>query len=210
MANTLTSDATNLQTNAIHQFLHGYSEGHRLLQGSLKLPNDLARLMLRMSDLSGSSFVNGFEQYITGYPLDSIDAYALAMTWYAPEMPRPGCVWTHTLAIPTPMLAAISSLVSLTSLFKRPARNLHQDQYAATLSFNSDAVNRPQWNLQPSVKSQLAAIFSAYYGYSSRFRPVVLVARDSDEFTDAIFALWSQQWPALRQNFAFCTGSLSG
>ena len=210
MANTLTSDATNLQTNAIHQFLHGYSEGHRLLQGSLKLPNDLARLMLRMSDLSGSSFVNGFEQYITGYPLDSINAYALAMTWYATEMPRPGCVWTHTLAIPAPMLATISSLVSVTSLFQRPARNLHQDQYAATLSFNSDSVNRPQLNLQPSAKPQLAAIFSAYYGSSSRFRPVVLVARDPDEFTDAIFALWSQQWPELRQNFAFCTGSLSG
>ena len=41
------------------------------------------------------SVVKGFDQYVTGYPLDSINAYALAMTWYAPEMPRPGCVWTR-------------------------------------------------------------------------------------------------------------------
>jgi hypothetical protein len=212
MANALRSDATNLQANAIHQFLHGYSEGHKLLQNSLKLPNDLARLMLRMSDLSGSSVVGGFEQYITGYPLDSISAYALAMTWYAPEMPRPGCVWTHTLAIPAPTLSTIPSLVSLTNLFKRPARNLPKDEYTETLTFKGDSVhtNPPQWNLQPSAKAQLVTIFSAYYGSSSRFRPVVLVARDSDEFADAIFALWSQQWPALRRNFSFCTGSLSG
>lgn len=211
MANALTLDATNLQTNTIQQFLHGYSEGHRLLQGSLKLSNDLARLMLRMSDLSGSNVVSGFEQYITGYPLDSINAYALAMTWYAPEMPRPGCVWTHTLAIPTPMLATISSLISLTNLFKRPTRDFLKGQYAETLFFNGSSLyaKAPQQNLQSDTRGQLAPIFSAYYG-PSQFSPVVLVARDSDEFADAIFALWSQQWPRLRQDFAFCTGSLSG
>ena len=48
----------------------------------------------------------------------------------------------------------------------------------------------------------------AYYGWSQA-GPVVIVARDSEEFSDTIFALWSQQWPSLRQQFAFCTGSLS-
>src|SRR5579863_3201098 len=154
MANALTSGATNLQTTTIQQFLHGYSEGHRLLQGSLKLPNDLARLMLRMSDLSGSNVVSGFEQYITGYPLDSVSAYALAMTWYAPEMPRPGCVWTHTLAIPTPMLATISSLISLTNLFKRPTRDFLKGQYAETLSINGSSLyaKAPQQNLQSDTR----------------------------------------------------------
>jgi hypothetical protein len=212
MANALTSDATNLQATAIHQFLHGYSEGHKLLQGSLKLPNDLARLMLRMSDLSGSSVVGGFEQYITGYPLDSINAYALAMTWYAQEMPRPGCVWTHTLAIPIPILATIPSLAVVTALFKRP-RPLSRDQYAEALFFYGDPYMYPPqgWELQPNAIDQLTSIFCAYYeGSSSRLSPVVLVARDSGQFTDAIFALWSQQWPELRRSFSFCTGSLSG
>lgn len=211
MANTLTSDAADLQINAIHQFLHGYSEGHRLIEGSLKLPNDVARLMLRMSDLSGSSVVSGFEQYVTGYPLDSIDAYALAMTWYAPEMPRPGCVWTHTLALPAWALTTISSLVSLRDLFKRPTRGFLKGQYTQALSFNGGPTHTKasQQNLQSDTRGGLGPIFSAYYG-SPPFGPVVLVARDSDEFADAIFALWSQQWPRLRQDFAFCTGSLSG
>src|SRR5207249_9285845 len=84
------------QSVLLHQLLHGYADGHRLIEGSFKPQGDLTRLMLRMSDLSGSSMVSGFEEYLTGYPLISNDAYALAKTWYAPEMPRPGCVWTHT------------------------------------------------------------------------------------------------------------------
>src|SRR6266478_6408008 len=81
----------------LHQALHGYADGHRLLESSIPIPDDLKRLMLRMSDLSGTSMASGFQDYLTGYPLQSLDAYALARTWYAPEMPRPGCVWTHTL-----------------------------------------------------------------------------------------------------------------
>ena len=84
----------------IQQTLHGYAEGHRFLDGSIKLADDLARLVLRMSDLSGSKHCAGFEEYLTGYPLESVNMYALAKTWYAAEMPRPGCVWTHTLLIP--------------------------------------------------------------------------------------------------------------
>lgn len=220
MVNALTTDAANLQIGEVHQFLHGYSDGHRLIEGSLRLPSELARLMLKMSDLSGSSVVSGFERYITGYPLESINAYALAMTWYASEMPRPGCVWTHTITLPLQTLATISSLVSLTKLFRRPKRGFLKSDYAETISFERGSVQvnafdddmRFPHQDSPDVealKGQLESIFSAYYG-SRDFSPVVLVARDSDEFSWAIFALWSQQWPRLRQKFSFCTGSLSG
>ncbi|SRR5229473_2624071 len=220
MVNALTSDFANLQIGEVHQFLHGYSDGHRLVEGSVKLPSDLARLMLKMSDLSGSSIVSGFERYITGYPLESINAYALAMTWYASEMPRPGCVWTHTITLPVQTLATISSLVSLTRLFRRPKRGFLKSDYAETISFERSPVQvnafdddmrfpHPDSLDVEGLKGQLGSIFSAYYG-SPKFSPVVLVARDSDEFSGAIFALWSQQWPRLRQKFLFCTGSLSG
>ena len=210
MVNALTSDAVKLQVGEIHQFLHGYSDGHRLIEGSVKLPNDLARLMLKMSDLSGSSVVSGFERYITGYPLESTDAYALAMTWYASEMPRPGCVWTHTIMLPVQTLATISSLVSLTKLFKRPKRGFLKSDYAETISFERSPVQvNALEDDAAGLKCQLASIFSVYYG-SPDSSPMVLVARDADEFSEAIFALWSQQWPRLRQRFLFCTGSLSG
>lgn len=212
MVNALTSDAANLQIGEVHQFLHGYSDGHRLIEGSIKLPSDLARLMLKMSDLSGSSVVNGFERYITGYPLDSINAHALAMTWYAPEMPRPGCVWTHTIVLPAQKLATVASLASLTKLFKRPTRGFNKSDYAETIPFRRDTLQTSMLEHQQAVavlRDQLDLIFSAYYG-SPNLSPVILVARDSDEFCEAIFALWSQQWPRLRQRFSFCTGSLSG
>lgn len=79
-----------MKSIAIQQTLHGYSEGHRLLDGSIKITDELARIVLRMSDLSGSNVVSGFEEYVTGYPLEQINVYAVAKTWYAPEMPRPG------------------------------------------------------------------------------------------------------------------------
>lgn len=209
MANALTSDFADLRTNAIHQFLHGYSDGHRLIEGSLKLPNDLARLVLRMSDLSGNSVVRGFEHYITGYPLDSGYGYALAKTWYASEMPRPGCVWTHTLVLPTQIMTTVPALWSLTRLFKKPMRDSIRGQYTDPLSVHDFAFEIQHKEAGDSINhDKLNVIFFAYYG-RPRFGPVILAARDSGEFADAIFALWSQQWPSLRQQFAFCTGSLS-
>lgn len=212
MVNALTSDAANLQIGEVHQFLHGYSDGHRLIEGSIRLPGELARLMLKMSDLSGSNVVSGFERYITGYPLEPINAYALGMTWYAPEMPRPGCVWTHTIVLPAQTLATVASLVSLTKLFRRPTRGFKKSDYAGTIPFRRDSLQTSMLEhhqIVPVLRDQLDLIFSAYYD-SPNLCPVVLVAGDSDEFSDAIFALWSQQWPRLRQRFSFCTGSLSG
>ncbi len=210
MVDALTPDATSLPVGEVQQFLHGYSDGHRLIESSLKLPNELARLMLKLSDLSGSSVVGGFERYITGYPLDPINAYALAMTWYAPEMPRPGCVWTHTVVLSAQALASIPSLSSLTKLFKRPVRNFSKTDYAGTIRIDNGSVDASVPRQGESVlRYQLNAIFWSYYE-STHPAPVVLVARDSDEFADAIFALWSQQWPSLRQKFSFSTGSLSG
>jgi hypothetical protein len=209
MVNALTSDFANLQTGEVHQFLHGYSDGHRLIEGSVQLPPELARLMLKMSDLSGSSVVSGFERYVTGYPLEPINAYALAMTWYAPEMPRPGCVWTHTIALRAETLASISSLLSLTKLFKRPKRGFLKSDYAETISFERSPVQVNAFEIDAAVVTdQLRWIFPAYY-CSPNLKPVVLVAGDSEVFSDAIFALWSQQWPRLRKEFSFCTGSLS-
>src|SRR5258708_6179889 len=137
MANALTQPLPSMQRPALHQLLHGYAEGHRLLEGSFTLQDDLTRLILRMSDLSGSSMVAGFEDYITGYPLASINAYALAKTWYAPEMPRPGCVWTHTLVIPSQVLIEIPSLRVLLALFKRPTEEAFRGQYSKDLGVDT-------------------------------------------------------------------------
>ena len=76
--------------------------------------------MLVMSDLSGPAFRNGYESYITGYPISGERIYCIAKTWFAPELPRPGCVWTHTLLLRDEELARIPSIGSLRTLFRRP------------------------------------------------------------------------------------------
>jgi hypothetical protein len=204
MANALTLSASAQQGQSLAQLLHGYSEGHRLLESSFKPQDDLTRLMLRMSDLSGHSMVAGFEDYITGYPLSSINAYALAKTWYAPEMPRPGCVWTHTFVIPAQTLATIRSLHTVIALFKRPLQDSYQGQYSKNLVLRefpaADATNSI-----PTI--DLRQLLWCYYGKGGK--PLILSAKDSIEFESMIFALWSQQWPTLRMAFTFCTGSLS-
>src|SRR5581483_629676 len=204
MANALTLSASPQQGQSLAQLLHGYSEGHRLLESSFKPQDDLTRLMLRMSDLSGHSMVAGFEDYITGYPLSSINAYALAKTWYALEMPRPGCVWTHTIVIPAQTLATIRSLRTVVALFKRPLQDCYQGQYSKSLVLREFPAEDTT-NSTPTI--DLRQLLWSYYGKGGK--PLILSAKDSIEFESMIFALWSQQWPTLRMAFTFCTGSLS-
>src|SRR5579862_1649963 len=104
----------------IHQLVHGYEEGHRLLASSAQLPKEAVRLITVLSDLSGPEVYPDFEEYLTGYPLLDLRQFVFAKTWYAEEMPRPGCVWTHSLVIDFDDLDGIEDLRRLISLFRRP------------------------------------------------------------------------------------------
>jgi hypothetical protein len=206
MANALKIPETENEAGSvvIHQLLHGYSEGHRLLERSIEIPEDLTRLLLRLSDLSGSSISSGFEEYITGYPLNSLNAYALAKTWYAPEMPRPGCVWTHTLVVPAKAMSKVAFLGDLRTLFKRPSEHSARSAYGKPLLW--EEVPYPEWknSTQPDV---LRAVLAVHYGTENA--PILLAARNAKEFEDLVFTVWSQKWPRLRMSFTFCTGALS-
>jgi hypothetical protein len=190
----------------LDQLLHGYSDGHRLLQGSRRIPDELSRQILRMSDLSGGSVVDGFDEYFTGYPLTSLELYALAKTWYAPEMPRPGCVWTHTLLIPVSAMSRLRFLGAIESFFRRPGQTGKSDYSKplhVTPALNAEADNRALPKETISVADVL------FHFYQNADRPLVLPAQSSRKFESTIFALWSQQWPELRMRLTFCTGSLS-
>jgi hypothetical protein len=210
MANSLTHASGDEFGGAIvHQALHGYSDGHRLLESSLHVPDDLRRLMLRMSDRSGSSVRGGFEDYLTGYPLASLNAYALAKTWYAPEMPRPGCVWTHTLIIPASTMMRISSLGALETLFQRPTNRGPRVSYSQVMPLTSLHNDSHVVDQQPSSMSIGTMIVALSGHYGDPNAPLLFAAEKVHEFDELIFAIWSQKWPALRMTFTFCTGSLS-
>ena len=107
----------------IEQTLHGYNMGHGLLASSLPnlAPEDQS-LLFKLSDWTGFHVLNADEEdsYLTAYPLPSNKYYAIAKTWYANEMERSGCVWTHTLLIPIDDISQNFDFRTIDRLFRRP------------------------------------------------------------------------------------------
>lgn len=187
-------------TVQIQQTLHGYDRGHRLLASSLELPQPVARRLLYLSDLSGSSRAEGFEQYLTGYPLPEINSYALSQTWEAPEMARPGCVFSHTLLVDFSDLAQVADLNVLLSLFRRPEKGEYGSTYRQTLTL--PATTAPRTLDLRQVRSLLAGL------YLPDEPDLMIAASSSEEWLASIMAVWSQMWPRLRRRWTFSTGSL--
>lgn len=186
----------------VHQALHGYSDGHRQLACSAKLSQQDAKLVLVMSDVSGSGVASEGSSYLTGYPLSEGGMYALARTWSAPEMPRPGCVWTHTLFIDFPDLAAIGTPSRLAKLFARPSAS-SWSTYGMPGALDMLDVVEPEPRMSMLEEDWLAAVLNGLYeSAGSR----VVAKRDPAVPVDHLtLRIWDQQWPRLRRSFRFCT-----
>jgi hypothetical protein len=189
----------------IDQALHGYSEGHRLLASSTEINKEAHRTMLVLSDMSGPSMQDGFEEYITGYPLNNGGCYAFSKTWFAPEMSRPGCVWTHTLILSKETLSSLEDLHVLLSLFKRPKSQLDFSAYTEKIRYQQ--IQHVVETSRSALHLLTSTILSELYGYEKDY-PVALISEEPLIFEDTIVAIWSQQWPALRQRFTFCSGAM--
>ncbi len=186
----------------LHQALHGYGDGHQLLSSSLQLTREQQWQLLVMSDLSGPSFKGGFDSYLTGYPLEAGRFYCLARTWFAPELSRPGCVWTHTILISDTDVARIQDIRSILSYFRRPLSKDDIESYAEPIT-NIPSVNQP-YHFDQSVSRALL-----YFLYSSPSSRVVLKSEGSRTYEELVLAVFNQQWPRLRRSFKFCTGALA-
>ncbi len=183
----------------VDQCLFGYDEGHRLLASSLSLEAETS-LLTELSDLAPGTIFGKSEGYWTGFPVPSIKRYALLHTWPAPEMPRPGCVWTHALLIEPLLLESIADLSDLMSLMERPRNFLERDNYKKPLFFDLNKKNKRN----PIVDSLIVRkLISALYEMETN---VVEVTKPG-ELDESLFAVWSQQWPRLRRNFRFQTAT---
>lgn len=111
----------------IEQTLHGYYKGHGLLASSFIMkPSNDSSLMSTLSDWTGYRDEFGDDSYMTFYPLDNGKKYAIAKSWYASEMERPGCVWTHTLIVDMNEIDRNFDFRVLTDYFKRPVKNEYE------------------------------------------------------------------------------------
>ncbi len=156
--------------------------------------------MLVMSDVSGSGVAGLGTPYLTGYPLTDSGLYALSMTWPAPEMPRPGCVWTHTFLISFADLAIMDVPSALAKLFTRPS----QERLGG---FESDVHVEFSSTFREPISSKgthhLRVLGNALYGHPEE---QIWARRTADvDVDDVVLRLWDQQWPRLRRSFKFCT-----
>ncbi|NKL23674.1 hypothetical protein [Rhizobium leguminosarum] len=184
---------TSDEFNSVDQAVFGYSNGHRLLVSSFNLSAVDVYELAAASDLAPGAQISGSESYLTGITLPDSKLYALIRTWLAPEMPRPGCVWSHVLLLNKSFLATHVDLTSLQDFFLRP------DRYQADASFSAPiAVNRRSRGKLPNSEA-LEPVLLASYGDEG-----LKDDNSKRQATElAILAVWSQQWPRLRARFTF-------
>jgi GTPase-associated protein 1 len=176
-----------------------YDGGHRLLATSLRLPNEVASLLLLHSDLVPGLNPGRIDGYWTGIPLPVARLYALMRTWPAPEIPRPSCVWTHAVLIAMTDMARFPDLAVLESVFVRPGISADYIASATTLTIAPGSVGAIPRS-SPSPQDSLKIVRALYAP-----RSVGIVSDDNERLDSAIFAVWSQQWPRLRRAFSFRT-----
>lgn len=183
----------------IDQCLFGYDDGHKLIASSIPLGTEES-LLTELSDLAPGTVFGRSDGYWTGVPAPSIGRYVLMRTWPAPEMSRPGCVWTHALLIEPSLLETIGQLSILQTLAIRPISPVDKSRYCKSIAVDSSLDTAVIMPLDQTIVKQL--LLSLY----TKSNPVVEV-NSPGELEAPLFAVWSQQWPRLRRNFRFQTAT---
>ncbi len=183
----------------LQQCLFGYNDGHRLLASSISLNEELATQLLLLTDLAPGLSPATIQGYWTGTPLPTMKSYALIRTWTAPEMPRPGCVWSHVLLVDFADIPRLTNLQCLARCAVRPKMETGFNSYASSLDCRISPLN-----IDPDIDLENALLVLRNV-YSAQ--PGVEISAPAEGLDQTIFAIWSQQWPKLRRSFSFRTAS---
>ena len=188
----------------LQQALFGYRDGHNLLAASTALAPRVRQFLATITDSSGPESTKEFEGAFTGLPVPETDFYALFCTWPAAEMPRPGCVWSHVILIQLADLARIPDLTQLGKLCSRPSFPVDTARHEKPLTL--DITSAEENGTGSPDQRRLHYLIRALYEHPEG--GVVILDQESAHWANAVFKVWAQQWPRLRREFAFSTGSL--
>ena len=192
----------------IQQMLHGYKLGHNYVQGSILLPSshDMDKIAT-LSDWSEFVDKDGERDYITAYPLPESPYYVIAKSWYADEMRRPGCVWTHSLLIQRNDLGKITDYCQLLALFKRPVVNEEDfSDYSKSIVLNETSIYLES-NGYPSLTE---AKVSQLYASMLLQQPVfILKETDNTELQKLLLDLYNYLPSDLLWRKSLCSGTAS-
>lgn len=183
---------------SINQTLHGYANGHQMLAASCEWTLDERKKLDTLSDLNGQCDEKNFKDYYTGYPIAGGTQYVIAKTWYAAEMERPGCVWTHSLILSIEDIARIQSVVDLLKLFVRPSSH-HFDGYKSLLQLDVGDFE----NTTLIDKEMLAYYIYTVYGFSGP--RLICFEADRQESLEEFFMCLKFMPVELLREFSFCT-----
>ena len=192
----------------IEQLLHGYDNGHRLLAGSVLLKNNTEMdAVAALSDWSEYVAPGGGESsYLTAYPLQESGYYVIAKTWYADEMKRPGCVWTHSLLIPFDALNYIDDFKRLTELFKRPSLDGSLDEYSSTIEYENKNYSADDY-MPVSVDRKIEAIVLQAFINAGNDPLVFEAQKDNELVEDGLLSVMNTLPWQMLQKISWCTGT---
>lgn len=198
----------------INQALFGYSNGHHLLKSSVTLSNISLKKLEPLSDLSGSEMQSGFEEYITGCPLPEDQYYAISKTWYATEMKRPGCVWTHTLLLDFAALKGLSQYTNIDNIFSKPMmqNDLFLEQYSQQLYIEESKFtpnNNENLNVKNYIYNEFSFLIHILCPFFESMEPIIIAADSSVQYNSALEFLLLRTGRYFFKPISFCTGSLS-
>lgn len=189
----------------VQQLLHGYNQGHNLLAGSIVIASsvDMDRMMA-LSDWSEfENPIDADSSYITAYPLPDSSYYAVAKTWYASEMKRPGCIWTHTLLLGINDLENGFDIRMLMSLFKRPCVDEYDD-YCREIIVDNSKIESPLFDEAPNIP----CIGLLYQQLIENKEPLIFRIERSSYFYQGLCLILMRHIPAqILKDLSFCTGS---
>jgi hypothetical protein len=183
---------------SIEQQVHGYRQGHQLLNSSVSLPKADQSTIDQLSDVAGPLRPGEiFSPYVSAYPLPSETFYVLARTWQDLTVARAGCVRTLSLLIPVTGWASAASL--------RPFFDLLKGDSLPSSAVSVDVVESVPEPLPPandfSGKELLEAMFL------EDAKPVALFDAADPELVAE--RLMTAMWPGLRARLALSTFALS-
>ncbi len=164
----------------IDQLLFGYRDGHELLASSFKID---ARLEAELLPHADARFEDRSEHYLVGLPVSSLERFMLTRIWPAPELPRPGAVWAHSLLIEETALASLDPLLLL-DLFRRPSEPNELDRYTSTLACEASGPKRAS-----DVPGPLM-IALCDVAYRNRGKAAVLIWPEERDAEAGLMALW--------------------
>lgn len=141
----------------VHQALHGYNQGHNLLYSSINLPYEDEDYMKKQSDWTEYVDDDEDSSYVKAYVLPQSHLYVVSKSWYAYEMSRPGCVWTHSLIINLDDITIDFDFRSLLNYFSRPKDKM--DSYDEILDIVSSEKDIAPHALDSFTLNEIAYLY---------------------------------------------------